>query len=195
MTTLATWMVALTLSLCAVIFTAAANAPGLHMVASGTISLVFAAIAIANHKSLVEAGASKSEIGASTAHHTSLVWIWGALSILVTYALILDNRWPEWWHFFLGFLVAATACMIFSVMLSRDAESGKIDQSVLKLGRILVMLQLAGMVAAIASMFIDGKFPRDVTHPDWAGCNIFFFGALAIAAISADALFSTPRRD
>lgn len=188
MTSLATWMIALTISLCAVIFTAAANAPVLHMVASGTISSVFALVAIADHRRLVESGASKSLIGSSTAHHASLVWIWGALGILVTYGLILDQRWPEWWHFFIGFLLAAAASMVFSIMLARDAEAGKVDPSVMKLGRGLIVLQLVGMIGALISLFVDGKFPRDVSHPDWAGCNIFFFGALSIAAISANAL-------
>lgn len=191
---LITWMLALTLALCAIILTAAYNAPQLHMFASGAISLLFALMAVADHNRLVASGATKSEIGASTAHHTGLIWTWGALSILVTYAFILENRWPEWWHFFLGFLVAGAACMIFSGMLSRDAESGHVDDSVISLGRLLVILQLIGMIAAIISIFIDGKFPRSIAYADWAGCNVFFFGALAIAAISANALINSPSR-
>jgi hypothetical protein len=194
MTSIATWMVALTLSLCAIILTAAANAPHLHMVASGAISMLFAGIAIADHTRLINAGASKSEVASSTAQHTGLIWTWGALSILVTYAFILESKWPEWWHFFLGFLVAGAACMIFAGMLTRDAESGRVDDSVMNLGRILVLLQLIGMIAAIISIFIDGKFPRAVTYADWAGCNIFFFGAVAIAVISANALLNSPSR-
>ena len=53
------------------------------------------------------------------------------------------------------------------------------------------MALLVGMVIAIASLFIDGKFPRDVSHPDWAACNIFFFGALAVAAMCINALLSS----
>lgn len=194
MSSLAAWMLALTLSLCAIILTAAANAPGLHMFASGAISLLFAIMAIVDHTRLISSGASKSEVGASTAQHTGLIWTWGALSILVTYAFVLTNQWPEWWHFFLGFLIAGAACMIFSSMLNRDAATGHVDDSVMNLGRVLVMLQLVGMVAAIISIFVDGKFPRPVSYPDWAGCNILFFGALAIAAISANALLNSPSR-
>ncbi len=194
MSSLVAWMLALTLSLCAIILTAAANSPGLHMFASGAISLLFAIMAIADHNKLLARGASKSEVGASTAQHTGLIWTWGALSILVTYSFILENRWPEWWHFFLGFLVAGAACMIFASMLSRDAATGHVDASVMSLGRMLVLAQLVGMIAAIVSIFVDGKFPRAATYPDWAGCNIFFFGALAIAGISANALLKGPAR-
>jgi FtsH-binding integral membrane protein len=181
-------MIALTLSICAIILTAAVNDPMLHMIASGAVSLVFAATAIREHNTLRAAGASKSVIGSSTARNTGLVWAWGALGIFVTYAFILQQRWPEWWHFFLGFALAAIASIIFSNMLDRDAKADRVDDSVMKVGRTLVLVQLAGVLVAIVSMFIDGKFPRAASYPDWAGCNIFFFGALAIAAISLDAL-------
>ncbi|MBK9078455.1 MAG: hypothetical protein IPL91_04630 [Hyphomicrobium sp.] len=188
MPSLFAWMIALTLSICVIILTAAINNPVLHMIASGAVSLVLAVTAIREHNALRAAGASKSVIGSSTARNTGLVWAWGGLGILVTYAFILQNRWPEWWHFFLGFVLAAIASIIFSNMLDRDAKVERVDKSVMKVGRTLVMVQLAGMLVAIISMFIDGKFPRDASYPDWAGCNIFFFGALAIAAISLNAL-------
>ena len=105
-------------------------------------------------------------------------------------AMALEQRWPEWWHFFLGFAIAAVASIVFSNMLDRDAEAGRVDDSIIKIGRALVMVQLIGVIIAVITMFIDGKFPRDVSYPDWAGCNIFFFGAIAIAAISINALRS-----
>ena len=191
MSSLAAWMIALTLSVCAIIITAAANMPIAHMAASGIVSLVFALIAVRDHASLVASGASKNLIGSSTARHTGLVWAWGAIGILVTYAFILENRWPEWWQFFIGFAAAAAASLMFASMLDRDAEAGKVDQSVMKIGRALVMVQFIGVIGALISMFVDGKFPRDISHGDWAGCNIFVFGAIAIAAISLNALLQS----
>lgn len=188
MTSLTAWMIALTLSICAIILTAAMNDATLHMIASGAVSVVFALTAIREHNALRAAGASKSEIGASTARNTGLVWAWGAVGIFVTYAFIMPQRWPEWWHFFLGFAIAAVASIVFSNMLQRDTDAGRVDEPVMKVGRALVMVQLGGVIAGVISLFIDGKFPRAVTYPDWAGCNIFFFGALAIAAISLNAL-------
>ncbi len=185
------WMIALTVSLCAIILSAAANLPLLHMTASGIVSLGFALMAVREHSALAAAGASKNALGSSTARHIGLVWAWGALGLLVTYLLILEERWPEWWQFFMGFAFAAVASLVFSNMLDRDDAAGKVDDSVMKVGRGLVLLQLAGVLIALISLFVDGKFPRAVTYADWAGCNIFFFGALAIAAISANALFAT----
>ncbi len=188
MSSLTAWMIALTLSICAIILTAAVNNPELHMIASGAVSVVFALTAIREHTALTAAGASKSEVGSSTARNIGLVWAWGALGIFVTYAFILQQKWPEWWHFFLGFAIAAVASIVFSNMLNRDSQQGRVDESVIKVGRILIMVQLAGVVIALISMFVDGKFPRAATYPDWAACNIFFFGALAIGAISVNAL-------
>lgn len=184
------WLIALCLSICVIIIAAAVGRTDLHMLASGAVSVAFALTAIREHHSLEAAGASKSAIGSATARNAGLVWAWGAISIAATYALILENRWPEWWHFFLGFAIAAIASIIFSNMLDRDATAGRVDDAVLKVGRALIIAQLIGVIAGIISMFVDGKFPRDPSYPDWAGCNIFFFGALAIAAISADALLT-----
>lgn len=188
MSSLTAWMIALTLSICAIILAAAVNNVGLHMLASGIVSVVFALTAIREQNALTAAGASKSEVGSSTARNTGLVWAWGALGIFVTYVFIFDQRWPEWWQFFAGFAIAAVASIIFSNMLDRDTKAGTVDDAVMKIGRALVMVQLAAVIVGIVTMFIDGKFPRGTDHPDWAACNIFFFGALAIAAISLNAL-------
>lgn len=191
MSSLTAWMIALTLSICAIILTAAVNRPDLHMIASGAVSVVFAITAIREHNALKAAGASKNEIGSSTARNAGLVWAWGALGVLATYGFILQTRWPEWWQFFIAMAIAAVASIFFSNTLDRDNEAGKMDHSVMKMGRILVMLQLAGCVLGIISMVWEGKFPIDVSQPRWAANNIFFFGALAIAAISLNALKST----
>lgn len=188
MSSLTAWMIALTLSICAIILTAAVSDPLLHMAASGVVSLVFAIIAIREQNALVASGAPQSAVGSSTARNMGLVWAWGGLGIFVTYAFILQQHWPEWWQFVLGFAIAAVASIVFSNMLDRDTAAGRVDDSILKVGRSLVILQLVGVAIAVISMFVDGKFPRAASYPDWAGCNIFFFGAIAIAAISINAL-------
>jgi hypothetical protein len=46
------------------------------------------------------------------------------------------------------------------------------------------------MIAVVVGLLIDGKMTRFLVprYGDWAANNIFFFGALAIGAISAYAL-------
>ena len=191
MSSLTAWMINLTLSLCAIILTAGANSPTLHMAASGAVSLVFALLAVREHSALMASGASKSVVGAATARYCGLNWAWGALGILVTYEFILDRQWPEWIQYFLGFMLAAAGCLFFANMLAKDSASGKHDASVLSLGRMLVIAQFVGMMVAAISMLIDGKFSRGIDNPDWAAMNIFFFGALSIAAVSLNSLLSS----
>jgi hypothetical protein len=52
------------------------------------------------------------------------------------------------------------------------------------------MSQLAGMILVVVGLLIDGKMVRflDPRYTDWAANNVFFFGALALAAISGHAL-------
>lgn len=190
MLSVAGWIIGLAVAVSATILAAAVNQPTLHMAAGGVVSFAIAALAIREHQHLINAAAPASAVASSTARYLGLVWAWGAVALFVTYVFILEKRWPEWWQFFLGFAVAAVASIVFANMLDRDTAAGRVDAPVVKIGRLLVQLQLVGMAAGIISLFIDGKFPRAATYPDWAGCDIFFFGALAIAAISLDALRS-----
>jgi hypothetical protein len=53
------------------------------------------------------------------------------------------------------------------------------------------------MGIAALGLIIDGKFPvtvsKHIEWQDWAANNIFFFGALALAAITANALYTSRR--
>ena len=55
---------------------------------------------------------------------------------------------------------------------------------------------LAGMVVTMLGLIIDGKMTRflDPRHGDWAANNFFFFGAMALAAISLNALLASRSR-
>lgn len=184
-------MISLTLGLCAVIITAGAHQPFLNLLATGLVSAAFASFAIRENRELVANREHKSVIASSTARHIGLVWTWAAVALLVIYALVFDNQWPEWWQFFLSFATAAVGCIIFANMMDRDAKDRKEDEAVMGIGRLLVKLQLVGMAVGVISLFIDGKFPRETTHADWVACNIFFFGGIAVAAICANALSSS----
>jgi hypothetical protein len=190
MASLAAWIFALTIAVCATIVAAGANQPTLHMATTGIVSVAIAVMAIRDHQKLMNDGAPTSAIASSTARYLGLIWAWGALALAATYLLILETRWPEWWQFFIGFTFAAVASIAFSNMLDRDTEVGHAGEPVVRVGRALVWVQLVGMVAGIISLLVDHKFPRDMGHADWAGCNILFFGALAIGAVSLDALRS-----
>lgn len=184
------WLFALAAAIFATILAAAANQPMLQMAAVAAVSIAIVLIAIREHRQLNDVGAPASAVASSTARYLALIWAWGGLTLLVTYLFVIEAHWAEWWQFFLGFAFAAVASLGFSLLLDRDRAAGRTDATLVKFGRILLKAQIVGMVAGVISLFVDEKFPRAETHADWAGCNIFFFGALAIAAISLDAIRS-----
>ncbi|HML27370.1 MAG TPA: hypothetical protein PKE16_00745 [Hyphomicrobium sp.] len=190
MLSLTGWLFSLAAALCATILAAAAHQPNLQMTAVAVVCVAITLIAMRDHQKLRTTGAPISAIASSTARYLALIWAWAALSVLITYLFVIDKHWAEWWQFFIGFSFAAIASLGFSLLLDRDRAAGRDDAMLVRMGRVLLQAQVIGMAAGIISLFVDNKFPRAATHADWAGCNIFFFGALAIAAISLDALRS-----
>lgn len=182
------WMIVLTISVCALIFSAALGDASIHMTMTGLVSLAMALLAIRENMQLRAAGASRSTISASTARYMGLVWLWGALSLVVTYMFILV--WPEWWQFFLAFAAAGVLCLLMATAIERDEQAGRKDETILSLTRYMAYGQLLGMVITIAGLWIDpDKHFGDVAFPDWAANNVFMFGAVALAAITTHALY------
>jgi hypothetical protein len=190
MLSLGGWLFGLAVAACATVLTAGLLDPRLHIAACAIVALTITLLAVRDHQTLRTSGAPTNAIASSTARYLGLVWAWGALSVLVIYLFVVEKIWPEWWQFLIGFSFAAIASIAFSTLLDRDRAAGRSDPILVKVGRILIQVQLVGMAVGIVSLFVDNKFPRDATYADWAGNNILFFGALAIAAISLDALRS-----
>lgn len=181
------WMIILTLSVVATILSAGAGAPATHMATTGFGGLACALLALRDRRALETAGASRSAVAATTARYLGLVWVWGALGLFVTYFFIL--AWRDWWQFVLAFTVVGVLCLLFAAALERDDRAGREDETMLKLGHYLAIGQLAGMIITVLGLAIDpDKVFLSTTRPDWAANTIFLFGALALAAITANAL-------
>lgn len=184
------WMLGIAASIAFLVLSAAGKQPYMHMIIAASVALLFALTAIAENRKLRAEGASEPLIASSTARHIGLVLIWGALGLFVTYAFIL--KWREWWHFFLALIAAAGLCLFFAATLRKDAEEGKDDPTMSKLGRYLGIIMTSGMFLTMIGLIVDGKMTRFLNprHTDWAANNIFFFGAVAIAAIGINALIA-----
>lgn len=187
------WMLGIALGISILVISAAVAQPLAHMAAAAFISIVIAILAVRENRALHAAGASSPSIASSTARHMGFVWVWGALSLLVTYFFIL--KWHEWLSFFIAFAVAGALCLFIANTLDRDAAAGREDATMMKIARYLTIGQLVGMAITMIGLVVDGKMTRFATEAgkrvgwqDWAANNIFFFGALALAAISLNAL-------
>lgn len=182
------WAALLGLGVAAVVGGAAAGRPELTLALAFLAGCAFAVVAIWQRGRLVAAGAREPALASSTAGAMGIVWGWAAVSMLVTYLFVLT--WHEWWQYVLGAGAVAALCFGFAAMMQRDAEAGREDATLLRLARYLTLGQLGGMIIAMLGLIIDDKMPRDPQEPDWAANTIFFFGAAALAAISANALRS-----
>jgi hypothetical protein len=188
MTSTWTWIAASAIGLLAIILSGAAERPGLHLALAALVCLGFVVLAIWDFQRLLANSANLPALASATARDMGFVWAWAALGMLFTYVFILS--WHEWWQYVLAAGVVAALCFFFSASMSRDAETDREDETMLKLARYLTIGQLVGMLITMIGLIVDDKMPRDPQQPDWAANNIFFFGAAALALISANALRS-----
>ncbi len=187
-------LIAVALSLGLLVLTADARAADVrmayvHAAISAATALLIAGVAVGQCRRLLAKAASASEIASSNAWYMGVIWTWGTLALIVTYGSGV-LVWKEWWHFVLGFGAAAGLSLYFARTLKQDALAGKEDEATLRRARYLAIAALAGMVVTMLGLIIDGKMVRFLTprFTDWAANNVFFFGALGIAVISAYAL-------
>jgi len=187
------WMGALTISLCATILSAASGAALLHLTVTALVTLAIAIVAVQSDRQ-IGGPAVRSVRAATTARYTALGWIWAGIAIFVTYSFILRS-WPEWWQVSIGLLAVGALSLILAQVFDRDAKAEREDESLLKLSRLLNVLQIVGMLAAAVGLVLDRKFTfgASTIRPDWAANNILFFGAIAIACIGVHALAADTR--
>ena len=195
MTSMVIWMLGIAVSVAFLVLSAAAKQPYLHMIVAASVALLFALSAIAENRKLRAEGHSETIISSTTARYMGLVLIWGALGLFVTYSFVL--KWKEWWHFFLALIAAAGLCLFFAATLKKDAESGKDDATMKLLGRYMAWIMTGGMFITMVGLIVDGKMTRFMNprHTDWAAQNIFFFGAVALAAIGVNALITSRKTE
>jgi hypothetical protein len=186
------WVVALAAGIAAASY-GATTGQATHMAVTAIVCVGFVLLAIFDRNKRIKNGSSEPALASATAVSVALVWAWAGLSMLVTYQLFLS--WHEWWQYVLAGVGVAALSLAFASMMSKDAAAGRQDDTLLGIARYLTIAQFVGMLIAIAGMIIDKKMPRNPAEPDWAANAIFFFGAAALAVISANALWGPqPRR-
>lgn len=160
-----------------------------HICMSALVAVGFAANYFKASNELRARSAPSGALAANTTRFVGYVWAWGAVCLLSVYATGI-LVWREWLHFSLACVVLAGVSLVFAGMLQRDADAGREDPAMLKLAHRLAIVLLVGMLAAIVGFLIDGKMLRFLNprYTDWAANNVFFFGAVSLAAITGYAL-------
>lgn len=153
-----------------------------HMAIAAAAGILIALAAVRELQA-ASAGAGHELTASVGVHYLGLIWTWGALALIFTYALVLP--WREWWHFALVFAALAGACLFLSATLRKDAASGADDDTMFKLARILIRVHFGAAIITVIGLIVDGKLVRFLVprHHDWAAQNVFFFGAIALGVI------------
>lgn len=189
------WLLGIGASVTALVVTAALKVHNADMAYAHMASAAGAAIGMAlvamlqlREEEAVDSKAQRAMKASAGLQYLGLVWGWAMLALFGTYAFVL--QWREWWHFVLAFALLAGVCLWLSAALRKDARSGAEDDTLLTLARIITIIHLGAGVITMLGLVIDGKMVRFLVarHHDWAAQNIFFFGAMALAAISWSAL-------
>jgi hypothetical protein len=160
-----------------------------HMGIAAIVAIGFAAAFFRANNELRASGASPSAVAAKTSKFVGYVAGWAAVCLLTVYGTKV-LAWREWMTFTIACAVIAALGLLFATMLQRDADAGKDDPGMMKIAHVLAVGLLAGMVITILGLLIDGKMVRFLKpeYTDWAANNVFFFGAVALAAITGHAL-------
>jgi hypothetical protein len=194
MSSMIIWMLGIGVSVSALVVMAAMKQFYLHMALAALVSILVALASFREVRSADAMGAEGEQGIGIALRHMGLVWTWGALALFVTYAFDILN-WREWWQFFIAFFLLAGLSLFLSATLRKDAASGVTDPMLIKVARGYSIFILVAMFITMAGLLLDGKMWRFTTiagmrrgSQDWAANNIFFFGAMALAAISVNAI-------
>jgi hypothetical protein len=200
MASMVIWVLGIGLSVAALVLAAAQKMFFVHMAITALISIL---VALASFSETRAAEGDPTRAGHSievSLRHMGLVWTWGALALFVTYAFNILS-WREWWQFFIAFFVLAGLSLFLSATLREDAETGTSDDMLVKVARGFSIFILVAMLITMVGLLVDGKMWRFTTiagmrrgSQDWAANNVFFFGALALAAISWNAIRITGQK-
>jgi hypothetical protein len=187
------WMLGIGASVAALVLTAAMRLHYGHMAIAAFVSILVALAAVRETRA-ASVSADQAKVAGVSLRYMGFVWTWGAIGLLVTYAFRILT-WREWMSFFIAFLLMAGLTLFLSATLTRDADANRSDVTMLKVARGYSIFVLVAMIITMFGLVIDGKMWRFATEAgrregwqDWAANNIFFFGALALAAVAANGL-------
>ena len=193
MTSLIAWTGAIVASVAALVLTSAMKLYYLHILVAALTSVAVALRAFQGGRPTSIAPADASKLLSGHLRDMGLVWTWGALALLSMYATQILT-WREWPQFFAVFAALAALCLFVGRALAKDAAAGSDDGTMVGIARILVLAQLVAMPIVMLGLLVDGKMWRFTTAAgqranwqDWGANNVFFFGALAIAALAWNA--------
>ncbi len=195
MSSMIIWVLGIGVSVALLVLSAAKGLFWVHVMVAASVAILVALSAFVESRSIGSDG--KGDVGrqaSSNLRHMGLVWTWAALATVVTYSFDI-LQWREWWHFFIAALAFAGLTLFLSATLQKDADTKTDDDTMFKIAHGYAIATLVGAPLVMLGLLQQGKMWRYFTEAgqrsgsqDWAASNVYFFGALAIAAIACNAV-------
>lgn len=177
-TSMTIWAAALLAAAVGLLASAVANAPWIHVAICLATTGVIVLTALRQNRSAISGGATASVLASLNARFIGYVWCWAALAILIMYGTHV-LQWREWPQFVIACALVGGLSLFTASLLHTEPP----DAPIARLARGLGAVQMAGMLAAIAGIWLDGKLLR-FGREDWGAHNVFVFGAVAIISIT-----------
>jgi hypothetical protein len=183
------WIMAITIAISAMIVTAAMELHTPHFALGMVIAAFIAVTAIRDHQNAAEANADKSRLAAIIIRHMGMFWAWAALSIFITYALMI--QWSQIWvGIFMVLALGSAVCLFMANTLQRDSEAGTEDVNAIALVGLIAKLQVVVTCLIVGSLVAFGRFNTQAFGGEakWAAVNILLCTAMGAAILSGFAI-------
>jgi hypothetical protein len=183
------WMLSIAISVCLLVIAAATGADVQmavrgHLIIAGLVSIVMALLAISETRQLIRSGATDMLITGNLMRFMGLIWAWVVLTISITYGTGIVE-WSAWLPYFTASAIFAGLFLFISRLLCDAARNGR-DETMLRVCQYMAGITLFAMVMAIAFYGLNRlNTVSAIETGTWAADNVFFFGAFALAAVSA----------
>jgi hypothetical protein len=192
------WALGMISSVILLVVAAATRSHWLHMLLAGLVPLF---MLVTYRRDLRASARAPDQIAALSCRYMGIVLSWGALAMLVVYGSA-TLQWREWWHFLVGFIVAAAIAFWAADRITATGDragDGVRRRDIVQIAMLVIAIGLAVTVLGLVlhtgrAWQLGGKLVsfetvagQRVGWQDWSANHVFFFGAIATAVVAVRA--------
>lgn len=198
MTVIIAWVVGVGVNVSLLALLAWTQSYYLHLIIAAAIPTAIAQSLYNPPPGLGPTAADPASKAADGLRHMAGLWSWGALALIVIYASSILT-WREYGRFVIVFTMLASACLVLATQVVKAEDKPAENATLLNGIRIGAIVSCVGLaIVAVGLLIHDGRAFRlggkvingqlPVTQregwQDWAGNQIFFYGALCVSALA-----------
>ena len=179
------WLVTVGVGLALLIVTAATKKLAFNAFICALISINFCIMVLREHERRITMPGELLELMAVNARFQGCNWLWMSLAVLVLHPMSVSSTTG----YALGGLAASVLCLCFGTLMRRAlVDHPERVNNFLRLAGFMSLAQLVGAAATVFGLITHAM--NAGVRFDWPSLNVIAFSTVALAVISARALFS-----